>query len=242
MRAIVFDTETTGTDHEQDQVIEAAHIELPTTPEAFNGVRDPSTLPGYHDRFKPSVPIRFGAQATHHILLSDLAGCLDSDQFAFPADVDFLIGHNIDFDWRMVKQPDVKRIDTLALSRWLFPELDSHTQSAMIYYIASLYDRGEWARDILQGAHSALADVRNCAILLRFLILEIERRDNDSTVGSWEVLWLISENARIPTVMGFGKYKGDPIDRTLDPGYVRWYRGQSDTDPYYLEAFKRAGF
>lgn len=241
-KAIVFDTETTGTDHEKDQVIEAAYIELPDSPDAFSAVRYPSTLPFYHERFKPSVPIQFGAQATHHILMSDLDGCLDSDQFAFPGDVDYLIGHNIDFDWRMIGQPDVKRIDTLALSRWLYPELDSHTQSAMIYFIANIYDRGEWARNILREAHSALADVHNCGILLRFLIQEINKRSDQASLNHWDVLWTISEHARIPTVMGFGKYKGDPIDRTLDPGYVRWYRAQADTDPYYLEAFKRAGF
>jgi exodeoxyribonuclease X len=41
--------------------------------------------------------------------------------------------------------------------------------------------------------------------------------------------------------MGFGKYKGTPI-KDIDSGYVSWYRRQADTDPYYLKAFKMAGF
>ncbi|MCY1482350.1 hypothetical protein D9M68_159040 [compost metagenome] len=238
MRVIVFDTETTGTDHQADQIIEAAWLELPDNPADFIACAS-DQLPHYHERFRPSVPINLGAQATHHILCEDLVGCRNADQFQLPADVDLLIGHNVDFDHRFAGEPDIARICTLALSRFLFADKDSHTQSAMLYLMARRAGREGDMRERLRNAHAALDDVRNCAILLKFLIQQAAKACHD--VSTWEAVHELSELARIPTVMGFGKHKGTAI-KEIDAGYVRWYRGQAETDPYYLEAFKRAGF
>ena len=96
-------------------------------------------------------------------------------------------------------------------------------------------------RERLKNAHAALDDVRNNKILLMFLLETA--MDAGHACDTWEEVHALSETARIPTVMGFGKHKGTSIERgKLDLGYVRWYRGQADTDPFYLEAFKRAGF
>lgn len=235
--AIIADTETTGIDPEKDQIIEAAWLVLPGSVAEFTAVRQVALFPFYHERFKPSVPISLGAMSTHNIVHSDLEGCLDSDQFHLPDEVQLMIGHNIDFDAGMMKNPDVLRICTLALSRWLFPELDTHKQVAMIYYIGRLHGKEEWARDIVSNAHAALDDVRCCAILLRFLIIEMQKAGH--VVDTWIQLHELSETARIPTVMGFGKHKGLAItDVPFD--YIQWYRRQAETDPYYIEAFRRA--
>lgn len=239
MTVILFDTETTGVDHEVDQIIEAAWLELPATPADFHAVPNAKAFPFYHERFRPTIPIGLGAQAVHHIICEDLIGCMDPSQFKIPKSVDYLVGHNIDFDWRMAKEPKIKRICTLALSRFLFSDKDSHTQSAMLYLIGRRQGKEARIRDLLRGAHAALDDVRNCSILLRFLL--IEAANKGYAVGTWEEVHTLSELARIPTVMGFGKHKGDPISQ-VPSSYVRWYRGQAETDPHYLEAFKRAGF
>lgn len=235
--ALIFDTETTGTDHEKDQVIEAAWLQMPERPHMLRNSEDPSMC----QRFKPSVPISYGAQAVHNIITADLAGCPDSSEFALPDDVDYLIGHNVDFDWRFAGEPSIKRICTLAISRFLFPEEGSHTQSAMLYKLARRTSREAAMRERLKNAHAALDDVRNNKILLMFLLETA--MDAGHACDTWEEVHALSETARIPTVMGFGKHKGTAIERgKLDPGYVRWYRGQADTDPFYMEAFKRAGF
>lgn len=234
----IFDTETTGIDPTNDQIIEAAWLELPETPALFVE-QDPKDLPHYCERFRATVPINLGAQAVHHIIASDLARCRESSKFDLPDDAGYLIGHNIDFDWRMSGEPGVKRICTLAISRFLFPTKDSHTQSAMLYLMAR---RGNWedaARQMLRNAHAALDDVRNCSRVLTFLLQEAVVQGYP--VSTWEEVHQLSETARIPTVMGFGKHKGTPIAQ-VDPGYVRWYRKQTETDPHYLEAFRRAGF
>ncbi|HEH6433208.1 TPA: hypothetical protein SHT56_002146 [Pseudomonas aeruginosa] len=84
MKPIIFDTETTGTDHKTDQIIEAAWLELPERPYQFSTIA-PAELPHYHERFKPDVPISLGAQAVHHIICQDLVGCRESKEFALPA-------------------------------------------------------------------------------------------------------------------------------------------------------------
>lgn len=238
MKPYILDTETTGTDHAKDQIIEAAWLELPSTPAEF-ATFVPASLPHYCERFRPSVPINLGAQAVHHIIASDLKDCRRTEEFYLPADVDFLIGHNIDFDAKFCDAMHLRRICTFALSRFLFPDKDSHTQSAMIYLMARRASREAQAREELKNAHAALDDVRNCASLLAFLIEEAAAQGH--AVGTWEEVHALSELARIPTKMGFGKHHGDAI-RDVPASYVRWYRSQPEPDQYYLEAFSRAGF
>lgn len=239
MKVILFDTETTGVDPAVDQIIEAAWLEMPPTPAEVHLTPNAKAFPFYHERFNPTIPIGLGAQAVHHILKGDLGGCLEPDQFSIPHDVDYLIGHNIDFDWRMAGEPLIHRICTLAISRYLFPEQDSHTQSAMLYMVGRLSGKEARIRELLRGAHAALDDVRNCSILLRFLLAQAAEKGH--AVNTWQEVHALSNIARIPTVMGFGKHKGDPIE-SVPASYVKWYRGQAETDPYYLAAFNRAGF
>lgn len=238
MSVLLGDTETTGTDHETDEIIEAAWLHLPATIEEFCAVKSPEKFEFYHERFKPSIQISLGAMSVHNIIDEDLVDCADSSAFGFPVEAEYLIGHNIDFDWKMMGEPDVRRICTLALSRSMFPELDSHKQAAMIYHIGRIYGRMAWARDLVKGAHAALDDVRMCAALLRFLILMLKHKG--TVVDTWEQLALISDEARIPTVMSFGKHKGLRIE-DVPSDYVRWYRGQVDKDEWLLKAFARAG-
>ena len=214
MKALIFDTETTSTD-ETAEIIEAAWI-------------DESTGDEYSARFYPSVPISYGAMAVHNIMLHDLMDCELSSSFALPA-CDYLIGHNIDFDWRMAGEPDVRRICTLALSRYLWPELDSHKQAAVMYFLF-----GAEAQEILQGAHNALEDVRMCRMILQACLGTLSQRG--IPCNTLEEIWQASEIARIPTVMAFGKHKGTAI-KDVPRDYVQWYLRQSETDPYLVKAF-----
>lgn len=237
MKTIIADSESTGTGDDA-RVIEAAWLYLPETPGEFLEVRQAAKFPHFHKRYSSPVPIELGAMATHNIIPEDLEGLDQWQPDELDGDATYMIGHNIDFDFRMFGGPDVKLICTLALSRWLFPELDSHKQSAMIYHIGREMGRLAWARDLVKGAHAALDDVRMCAILLRYLIKTMDGRG--FTLNTWEQVYQASQTARIPTVMGFGKWKGMAI-ADVPSDYVRWYRGTDDQDPWLLEAFKRAG-
>lgn len=237
MKVIIADTETTGTE-DGSEIIEAAWLFLPGTPGDFLDVKKATSFEYFHQRYKPKFDIQLGAMATHNIIPSDLEDCPASSTFELEADTGFMIGHNIDFDSRMMGDPEVKLICTLAMSRFLFPELDTHKQGAMIYYIGQVYKRLEWAREMTTRSHAALDDVRMCAILLRFLLVTAIERG--VPLATWDQVYEFSQLARIPTVMGFGKHKGCPIEM-VPSDYVRWYRSQTEKDPWLLEAFKRAG-
>lgn len=222
-KAIVFDTETTGI--VDPEIIEAAWVE----PLFVDYLSPDKIADSFCGRFKPSKPISLSAMSVHHITDEDLKDCPPSNTFGLPDDVDYLIGHNVDFDWSAAGKPVVNRICTLALSRYLWPELDSHNQSAMLYYLER--DR---ARDLLRGkAHSAADDVCNCVIILGHIVRKL------GDVDSWGALWQRSEIARIPTKMPFGKHKGVPV-KEIPQDYKRWLLNQPDIDQYLRKALKES--
>jgi len=127
MSAIILDTETTDT--ESPQVIELAYIQMQAPVS-----RDSDIL--VRRRFRPSKPISLGAMATHHIIPADLVDEPEwPGRWDLPEGVQYLVGHNIDFDWHAIGSPNVKRICTLALARSVWPEIDSHRLSALMYYL-----------------------------------------------------------------------------------------------------------
>lgn len=215
--ALVFDTETTGA--EPPEIIEAAWVQLD----------DPvnlTVLDAFEQRYRPQKPIRLGALATHHIYDEELADCPPSASFQLPDTVAYLIGHNVDYDWQAAGQPDVRRICTLALARHFYPDLDSHSQSALLYYTHRAQAR-EWLRE----AHSAMADVRNCLRNLQALLKHTQG------IRTWEDLWQLSEQARVPTHMPFGKHRGEPISQ-IPADYKAWLLRQDNIDPYLVKAFQ----
>lgn len=217
--AIFLDTETTDTD--EPEVVQLGWLD--------HG--DGSKFGYSFERlYAPAKSISWGAMAVHHILPSDVAG-LEPHTEA-PRDVppvDFWIGHNIDFDWKALGQPPVRRICTLALCRSLFPETKSHTLSAMAYFLLGAKPE---VRELVRQAHGALADVKLCALIYAEIVKVIKA---DYLPDVWE----LSEEARIPKIWTFGKFKGEPIEKA-DRGYANWYRRQPDPDPYLLEALRRA--
>ncbi len=221
MSVYLIDTETTG--RKDPQVIQLAWMRL-----TFNDgyiVED-----GTFNRFyRPSKEIELGALCTHHISLMDLIDCDPSDTAKLPSDAEYIIGHNVDFDWKALGQPNVKRICTQALARHLWPNLDSHKLGACLYHVNPAD-----AKATLKNAHDAEADC--CACLSLFLGIVDRLKTTGLVANTAERLWLISEAARIPKIMAFGKYKGEPIS-SVPPSYMNWYRQQDDPDPYLLKAF-----
>ena len=218
MKVAVIDTETT--DKDEPGLIEFATCLVSEDPSSIGILKE------YEERFKPEKKISLGAMAVHHIMDEDLVDCRPSSAFKFPTDVDYIIGHNVDFDWKVIGSPEVKRICTLALCRELLPQADSHTLAAMFY----LLERST-ARERLKEAHSAMADVKLCLDVLRHIIDALK-------VTTWEQLWAKSEAARVPSIMPFGKHKGIAmVDVPRD--YKNWLMGQDDVDPYLMQALTK---
>lgn len=210
-RAIILDTET----HSKDNPIP---IEI--------AWYDPITHESFNCRYNPGVQISLGALSVHHVLDEELVDCPPYTDFKLPDDVGYIIGHNINFDWESLGKPDVKQICTLALARKYLPGLDSYSQSALTYY----FFRHE-AKTLLKEAHSAMADVMN---LYKLCQCNIWPKCN-----SWEELFLLSEQAKIPTHWQFGKHKGKLLsDAPKD--YREWYLKLPvhEQDSYLVRALK----
>lgn len=224
MSAIIFDTETTG---KVDPVaIEAAWLRL-------RDLASGEVTGHFVQQYNPGKPIELGAIAVHHIIDEDLVGCLPSETCTLPSDIEYLIGHNIDYDWAVMGQPDVKRICTLALARKWVPGLDAYNQSAMLYHFWA--NERARARSHLRGAHSALADVQTCHYVLMALVSILRENGELQPDDGWERLWEISEAARIPTIMPFGKHKGTALV-DLPSDYLSWLKKQPELDPYLAKA------
>lgn len=185
----------------------------------------------FDEYFSCPAPIKFGAMAVHHILESDIADKPDFSTFRLPENTAYLIGHNIDYDIQAVKLCDpsinVKGICTLALARTFWKNLDSHALGSCYYFV--MEDK-EKARKHLRHAHNAKADIYFTGVVLQALIEKIAVKDMNS-------LYQMSEIARIPTVMPFGKHKGTLI-KELPSDYVSWLKRQPEVDQYVLKALK----
>ena len=221
MSALILDTET----HD----LNGYPIEIAYAPCSFEqGVLVINQGEVFDEYFSCPEPIALGALATHHILEADIAEKPSFDTFKMPQDVQYLIGHNIDYDIKAVQkcQPDftVKGICTLALCRMVWPDLP-HTLGAMYYHVM---DDLELARKHLRHAHNAKADIYFTGVILKTLVEQLGIKDMNS-------LFIMSETARIPKYITFGKHKGTAI-KDLDSGYVSWLLKQPDLDPYLRKA------
>ena len=225
MNALILDTET----HDMNGYpIEIAHV-----PCDFNklGVLQIVDDLLFDKFYSCPEPISFGAMAVHHIIEADLINKPSYNTFRLPQGVTYLIGHNIDYDIKAVQKCDnsiqVKGICTLALSRMVWPDVPAHNLSALYYMIAGGTDQ---TRKELRNAHNAAADIMFTATILRELIKLTGIKDMQS-------LYLLSEKARIPTKMTFGKHGGMLI-KDVPADYKVWLLKQSDLDPYLRKALE----
>lgn len=216
---VILDTETTGKE-EGAEVLQLAYVEIDDSlRETANACNT------YH---LPTKGIEWGALATHHLYPERLARQGATSERAVPPIADYYIGHNIDFDWKMLgSPPGVRRICTLALARYHWSDTQGHSLGACTYRISADFESTE-AR--LRNAHNALADVSMCLDLLHYFSHHYNCKDLHS-------LWLLSEHARIPTVMPFGKHKGERI-ADVPRHYKLWALKQPDFDEYVLLAFR----
>jgi exodeoxyribonuclease X len=222
--ALIFDTETTGV--KEPRMVESAWGEIET-------LYPLSVQYAPAKRFNPGVRIECGAMATHHITDEDVAGCPPATEFRLPDSVEYLVGHHVDFDWQVAiscgEQPRCKRICTLALSRSLWPDADSHALAALVYHVSP-----ETARILCPHAHGALADVELVAVLLRAITDRVKPE-------TFESLWQASEKSRVPDRLTFGKYdyrKTGMLLKDVPRDYKSWLLRQPDVDPYLQQALR----
>ncbi|MCF4702757.1 3'-5' exonuclease, partial [Acinetobacter baumannii] len=153
MKALILDTET--------NTLNGYPIEIAYTPFSFeNGQIQIHKDHAFSRYFSCPEPIDLEAMAVHNIIEADIEGQPSCEAFRLPDGVEFIVGHNIDYDIKALNKcgPAIKAktICTLALARDVWPELPSHKLAVLYYFIMS---NREEARKHLRHAHSARADV-----------------------------------------------------------------------------------
>lgn len=150
----------------------------------------------------------------HGITDADVAGCerFESDKFELP---EYLIGHNVRFDWRVIGRPSAKLICTVRLARVAFPEWRYYGQSKCI---EQLLGKAE-ASQMTIKAHDALGDARMCYLLYKACCARLEVDPTDFAAAH-----KISNTASPVSRMPFGKHKGKLI-KDVPIHYVKWMLG-----------------
>lgn len=211
--ALVLDTETDS--KTTPRVIQLAYINA-STQESFNQ---------FYNSGRKICP---ATMAVHHITDADVKDAPVFNASTLPA-IDYMIGHNIDYDWQVIGSPNCKRICTLALVRSYFPEWAGHSLGASIYYILP----AEEAKAMIKNAHDALVDVKANFVLYEYICKHIGVNPQD-----YETMWQKSEHARIPKTMPFGKHRGKVIS-DMPKSYISWaINNLTDIDPYLRKALE----
>lgn len=235
MSLYILDTETTG----EEPVGEVIELAFARVSEDFKDF-----LMCTEARFEPKGKITPRALAAHHILPQELKG-FDAAEYAkqyLPSDMEYMLGHNVDYDWEHLGKPACKRICTLAMCRWLWPGNVGHGLGAMAYSLAKEEEYVK-VRELLRDAHSAAMDVKLCygvllAILEHELVQTTLQYHRGKGLSSFESLYAFSEMARIPRYFTFGKHK-DALIAEVDSGYLAWCVRQPDMDFYVKEACRQ---
>lgn len=218
---LIIDTETNGREGDELEVIELGALAWPA-----------DWWPSVERRFLPKHSVLPEAKAVHGILDAELIGCPPSSEARLPEGVRYVIGHNVDYDADALGLgPEIKRVCTYAISRRLWPEFGSHKLGALMYTLLP----EDMAKELVSGAHGAMADCLMVAELLEW----IQSKAGDWDLKTPEGLWHFSEECRTPTHMPFGKHKGELLS-AMPKDYVGWaLRTCEDMDPYLRKALEK---
>lgn len=234
----VLDTETTGVESDDD-IIEFS-ISYP------HGCHENiDTIDNYTLRYKPLKDIPPEASAVHFISTEEVANCIGYADDLENIDAlmgcrNYLIGHNVQFDRRMITDNEFKHrgsvaeyllddsrwICTLRLAKKMFAEDVEYKNLTLSY----LWYKFGCYRDVHRAvnAHAAKDDVFMCyQVLVKLVEVAIERGHIDPTQ---DIGPQITEFVNTPiryTVMPFGKHKGEQMS-VVPLNYIEWMIRNSD--------------
>lgn len=236
-RILIVDTEATGLEKEA-QATEIGWVECAFN--TSNGELTPLNN-AYAMLCKPELEIGYGAMAITHIYPEDIQDKQPHTEvipMVINNTVGYMIGHNIDFDDNIIRNAGVdtshiKRIDTLAMVRTMFPTADNHQLTTILHMVDYQY-----AREHSRKAHSAKHDVIFTYRLLNIICKQCNIKDIES-------LYEFSEKCRIHKYMPFGEYKGQPLDE-VDGSYKEYLlnkqleKTEDEQDAYLIKALQQS--
>ena len=223
---LVVDTETTGIDPAEHRAVEVAAVM----------VKAGQITCAFTTYLNPNRVIPAQASAVHGLVDEDVKDAPTLEATlpwlnALACKVDAIVAHNAPFDRAMLPGlVDKPWLDTLRLSRKLYPELDGHSNQVMRFHLNL---RAPEANGM--PAHRALADAYVTARLLTHLLGEVEsRHQSDNTMpGDLFDLLKWSDEPNLLTTCTFGKHRGTPWAQ-VPIDYLQWLRrsdGWESSDP-----------
>lgn len=211
LRAIYYDTETTGIKPDKDRIVEIAAY-------------DPERNLRFEKFVNPGCPIPSEATAIHHITNEMVASApsfaqVGAEFIQFCEGDVVLIAHNNDnfdvhflrceFERHAVEMPSWKFLDSLKWARRYRPDLPRHTLQFLreIYGIAA------------NNAHRALDDVMVLHQIFQSFIDDLSIED----------VYAILKRPRMIQSMPFGKHQGQPLSQ-LPRAYIQWLTSSGALD------------
>ena len=218
MKIVVTDTETakmTG------PIVDLAVVEIDENLEVIST---------FETLIDPVVRIAPAAQVVHGITQAMVADAPTMAEFRelFPNpfasdDGLIVIGHNVQFDCRMLAQAellpaDYTKVCTLRMARNMWPDINEEEENHKLGTLAIMFGLETGP------AHRAMGDVVTCLNLLRHMA-------DCARVGSFQELMELGQRTlSMDTKMSFGKHKGMKLG-DLPKSYCQWVCNQADMDP-----------
>ena len=165
-KILILDTETTGL--KDPEPVEIGFLEFSENLE-FLEFQNLSKVKTFCQRYRPSKAIDVGASSIHGIYMRDVLHCPKPSTFQLP-EHDYMIGHNIAFDHKVLGNPPTKLICTLKLARMVLPK-----KEVMNHKLTTLFNHfyKEESTALLSQSHGALADCHMTFLILCKLIKEV---------------------------------------------------------------------
>jgi exodeoxyribonuclease X len=216
--ALILDTETTGL--KNPEPVEIAHISLRSLSTYSAGLLAEQHVQ-FCERYAVTGQIERGAFEIHGISAKDLIGKPHWTTFAIPR-AEYIVGHKIEFDARVLGYPERKFICTAKLAKLLWPELPNHKLTTIVEQKFP-----EIGKRLTANAHGALVDCKLCLLILDAAMREFEGME------SWEAIYELAgvfpkkKEVKIPEKMPFGRHKGIPFEQ-IPQDYLAWIINLSD--------------
>lgn len=205
-KVLICDTETTGlTNHStygHPQIVELStikfdlHYDLQTLPHLLNKEDIKDHFDRYYSEsmfnqlFKPSMPIHPEASKIHGKTLRDLINSPRSETAKLPSDAKYLIGHNIQYDYRCLGKPEgYLLIDTLVICK-LIRKYTSHDLKAETNKLDDLLialNPKQYQQFTNEGFHRSLDDCFKCLLIIEIIIKLMPN------VKHWDDLYTLQE-------------------------------------------------
>jgi len=211
----VLDTETTGipTDEDRQALVEVGRCDLSSA----LVVGDPEAM-----LVNPRRPIPPEAKAVHHITDEDVAGAPPIDRALIwlgEGAPTLYAAHNADFDRQFFGTRDTPIICTYKVALRFWPDLPSHGNQFLRYYLELPVDRVK-----ADPPHRAGPDSYVTAHLLARIMVEATARGiSTDRMLAW------SKGPPLFHKVAFGKHRG-MLWQDLPSDYLRWILDKSDMD------------